>query len=305
MTSLALQSSEPAPDGVRRVALAALDDAIARLERQEIHEARKRIKELRAIARLLGNKKELGAALRDLAHTLASSRDAEAMIESFDKLRERFADEWGKRRFGKIRRALVNQRVDVDTTSAITALRALRPAIEAWNDPDKGFELFAPDLLKTYRRSRRAMRAAVTTRAPEQFHEWRKRVKDQWYQLQIIEGASPEILGGHARALRDLARVLGDHHDLVVLRETLHVNPVASARLLRAFDRFVVSRMTELEEEADRLGRRALCEKPKAWLNRLRVYWSVWRGESDRRRRGPKQSVRKPQGARRLANTSP
>jgi CHAD domain-containing protein len=280
MTSLALQSSEPAPEGVRRIALEALDDAIARLEGGEIHEARKRIKELRAIARLLGNKKELGAALRDVAHELASSRDAEAMIESFDKLRERFADEWGKRRFGKIRRALVNQRTTVDTTSAIASLRALRPAIEAWSDRDDRFDLFARGLLKTYRRSRRAMRAATNKHAPEQFHEWRKRIKDQWYQIQVIEGASPEILGGHARALHDLSRVLGDHHDLVVLRNTLRANPVASPRLLRAFDRFVVSRMTELEEEADPLGRRVLCEKPKAWLRRLRVYWSVWRPKS-------------------------
>ena len=304
MTSLALESNEPAPEGVRRVALAALDDAIARLGREEVHEARKRIKELRAIARLLGNKKPLGAALRDVAHALAASRDAEAMIESFDKLRECFADEWGKRRFGKIRRALVNQKANVDTTSAITALRALRPAIEAWNDRDDRFELFAGGLLKTHRRSRRAMRAAFTTRAPEQFHEFRKRVKDQWYQLQIIEGASPEILGGHAQALRDLSRVLGDHHDLVVLRGTLRANPVASPRLLRAFDRFVVSRMTELEEEADRLGRRALCEKPKAWLRRLRVYWSVWRRESDRRRRGPKRASRSPLSTDRRLGTS-
>jgi CHAD domain-containing protein len=294
MTLLALQSSEPAPEGVRRVALAALDDAIARLEREEIHEARKRIKELRAIARLVGSKKQLSAELRDVAHGLASSRDAEAMVESFDKLRERFVDEWGKRRFGKIRRALVNQEANVDPASAIAALRALRPAIEAWNDPDHRFDLFARGLLRTYRRSRRAMRAAVTTHAPEQFHEWRKRIKDQWYQLQIIEGASPEILGGHAQALRDLSRVLGDDHDLVVLRDTLRANPVASQRLLRAFDRFVVSRMTELEEEADRLGRRVLCEKPKAWLGRLRVYWSVWRDESDRRRRGPKRATRSP-----------
>jgi CHAD domain-containing protein len=303
MTSLALQSSEPAPEGVRRVALAALDEAIARLESEEIHEARKRIKELRAIIRLLGKKKRLGAALREVARGLAASRDADAMIESFDTLRERFTDEWGKRRFGKIRRALVNQKASVDTASAITALRALRPAIEAWNDPDDRFDLFAPGLLKTYRRSRRAMRAALTTRAPAQFHEWRKRIKDQWYHLQIIEGASPEILGGHAQALRDLSRVLGDHHDLVVLRETLRANPVASPRLLRAFDRFVVSRMAELEEESDRLGRRVLCEKPKAWLGRLRVYWSVWRNESGRRRRGPKQSVRMPRGVRRVVAT--
>jgi len=278
---LALNADESPPAGLRRVALALLDVAIAELD---VHEARKRTKELRAISRLVPRSKTLRAALRDVARRLSASRDADAMIESFDKLRKRFAEPWGKRRFGKIRRGLVARKTSAEVPDA-EALRALRPAIEAW-DADDLFD----GLSSGYRKARRAMRAAFAARTPEQFHEWRKRIKDHWYHTRLIESAWPPVLEPQAKALHDLSRLLGDHHDLVVLRTTLREHPseFASTRLLRAFDAFVVLRLAEVEEEAGELGLRLLADKPDAWLRRIRTYWNVWRGSE---RKGPKRAA--------------
>lgn len=280
MPSLALNANETATKGIRRVALAALDDALERLKRPgvaaaDIHEARKRIKEVRAIVRLTDAGKPLRMTLRDAARHLSSSRDADAIVESFDKLRKRFEE----RRFAKIRRALVNRgSAPSGASSAVSSLRRLRPRIAALN----AGKTLDDGLLKTYRNARRALRTAAATRDPADFHEWRKRVKDHWYQTQLIEASSPAILGGHAEALHDLSRLLGDHHDLIVLRGTLRDrDDIASLRLLRAFDALIAARLFELEEEAENLGRHVLAEKPRVWLRRIRAYWKLWRRETD------------------------
>jgi CHAD domain-containing protein len=290
--SLALTLAESPADGIRRVSVAALDDAMGRLEQSPmsdtgVHEVRKRIKELRAIARLVStslprNGKPLRLALRDIGRQLGASRDADALIESFDKLRKRFAEPWGKRRFGKIRMGLVTRKAGLavpDPRDAGAALRALRPLIEAWDPGDAGFDLIADGLLAGYQRPRRAMRASFAARTPRKFHEWRKRVKDHWYHVQIVEAAWPPVLGAQAKALHDLSRLLGDHHDLVMLQATLREDPrrFASARLLRLFDGFAVERLSELEDEAGRLGRRLFVDKPPSWLRRIRRFWNVWR----------------------------
>ncbi|MFO7857863.1 MAG: CHAD domain-containing protein, partial [Ectothiorhodospiraceae bacterium] len=80
-----------------------IDDAMKQLDRtgakqhKGIHEARKRCKEIRAVLRLA--RRPLSAhyrgeneAFRDVARGLASSRDAQAAVESWDALRERFGE---------------------------------------------------------------------------------------------------------------------------------------------------------------------------------------------------------------------
>ena len=168
MRSLALTADETPADGIRRVALAALDDAVTRLERsdateKDLHEARKRIKEMRAIARLAADGKPLRMSLRDAARLLASSRDADAMIESFDKLRERFAKEWGTRRFAKIRRALVNRKgaASGDRLSAASSLRFLRSSVAALDFGGANFDRLGDGLIKTYRIARSDLRRAA------------------------------------------------------------------------------------------------------------------------------------------------
>jgi hypothetical protein len=69
--------------------------------------------------------------------------------------------------------------------------------------------------------------------------------------------------------LEELSRALGDHHDLVALREL-----VARRRsLVPAID----ARKRELESEAESLGRLVYAEKPRAWLARMRNYWMAWK----------------------------
>lgn len=321
VSPLSITRSEPAFGGVRRVALEAIDQAIARLEREggaeekDIHEARKRLKELRALIRLVASSlpdrgRPLRVLARDAGRKLASSRDADALIEAFDKLRESCRSEWGPRRFLKIRRALNARREAVPDSSqaeVLSAMRQARAAVESWTHPG-AFNAFAKGLLSTYRRARRDMRDAFSHRTPQHLHEWRKRVKEQWAHTQVLEEAWPAMLRPQAESLHQLSRLLGDHHDLAVLRDTYTSQPgqFASRRLLREFDTYVAERFRDLESEAELLGRRLFEDKPGPWLRRMRAYWRIWRGEEshDGEREGPR-AVTSPESHQRvLAKTS-
>src|ERR671917_266737 len=97
--SFRFDPAAPVPDEVRRVALGRIDHALDELRgrsdssREEaVHEARKDMKKLRALLRLLRG--ELGdrvrarenAAFRDAARELAGVRDADVMLETLGAL---------------------------------------------------------------------------------------------------------------------------------------------------------------------------------------------------------------------------
>ena len=55
----------------------------------------------------------------------------------------------------------------------------------------------------------------------EDFHAWRKATKDLWYAVRLFEPAWPGPLDALAAELHALSQLLGDEHDLTVLRGAL------------------------------------------------------------------------------------
>jgi CHAD domain-containing protein len=107
-------------------------------------------------------------------------------------------------------------------------------------------------------------------------HEWRKRVKDLWYQLRIVREAWPSTIGEMADRAHELSGLLGDHHDLAVLAADLHERVGIEHR--QALAALIERRQQELLEGALDLGGRLFAEKPKTFRTRLRAYWLAWRG---------------------------
>src|SRR5690348_9415651 len=119
-----LKSGESVPDGIRRAACEELESAAAHLEgslgtgRDEaIHEARKSIKKVRGLLRLM--RPQLGRIYRseseqlgDIGRTLSEFRDAGAIIGTFDDLREKYRNELGRSTLASIRRGLVRRKKD-------------------------------------------------------------------------------------------------------------------------------------------------------------------------------------------------
>ncbi len=76
----------------------------------------------------------------------------------------------------------------------------------------------------SYERARCALRRVVIEPGDADFHRWRRRVKDHWYQLRLLEAIHP-ALSLRIRGLKRLESLLGSDHNLVVLRALLLQRP--------------------------------------------------------------------------------
>ncbi|UEX77815.1 CHAD domain-containing protein [Sediminicurvatus halobius] len=293
------QRSESVPGGVRRLVRERIDDARRRLQatgearHEGIHEARKRIKEIRALLRLvrfaLGDRFAVeNRWYRDTARGLSAARDAQAVVESWDKLVAARGQELDAGLAQDTRERLLARRDDaagVTDTAPVTAtlegLLAARERIARWPLNGGGFAALSPGLERSYRQGRREMRLALAGGGVAAHHEWRKRVKDLWYHTRLLEPVWPALMVPRRQALKALSDTLGDDHDLAVLDALLAAEPVlVGGGDGEAVHAAIARQQSRLQAEAARLGTLLYAEKPGAYTRRLGVYWQVWRGEA-------------------------
>lgn len=301
-----LLAGERPAEGLRRIAVGRAERAMERLREAErvedpsecIHAARKDLKKLRAVARLA--RRELGEELyraenaryRDAGRLLSGPRDAEVKLETLAGLRERSGglgpgvDEWLAALRAERDRAVEEVRggaAAAGRASATTplgrAIAAVEPAprrIAAWPLGTGSWKLVGPGACRAYRRGRREMRRAAADPSGPAMHQWRKRAKDLWYQLRILRDAIPDSLADSLGLADELAEALGDHHDLILLRDDL------LRRELPAIHRptvvaAIAARQDELAAEAFDLGAELYARKPKPFRRKLRRGWKAWR----------------------------
>jgi CHAD domain-containing protein len=109
-------------------------------------------------------------------------------------------------------------------------------------------------------------------RSAAQWHEWRTRVKDLWYQERLLAPGCGHIVQGHVKEAHRLADLLGDDHDLKVLRQTLQDEPTPPVDL-DALIALIDHRRDELQTQALHLGPRIYHEAPKRFIRRMRSGW--------------------------------
>lgn len=287
-----LRGDEELAAGLVRVAAGRAEKALERLRGDDadtaeaVHGARKDMKKLRAVLRMARGAlpkrlyKEENRRYRDAARALSASRDAEVKLETLDALAEREgglpqeAVEVWRQILDRDREAAVNT---AQAEAAIGLIEAGSEAIRGWPLEGSSWKLVGGEVRRAYRRGRRAMASAAADPIEENFHEWRKRAKDLWYQLRLLGPAWSGLLGPVAEEAHRLTDLLGDHHDLAVLREDLRERRLGEEET-RALEAAIEARQAELAGEAFDLGRRLYAEPPKTYARRLRRYWQAWRG---------------------------
>jgi CHAD domain-containing protein len=292
-----LRLDEPVPDGIRRVARGQLQDAHDDLDGtssrrlgETVHETRKRFKRLRACVRLARDAvgeatyERENAAFRMAGQRISGPRDAQVLLETLDALTERFAEELPHDATAALRARLAREHDAAaaslrDSDGAIAATivtldHALSRAT-TWTFERDGFVALSPGLDRIYRRGRKAMKAARKDPSAENLHEWRKRVKDLWHATEIVCAARPKRLERVANRAHKLSGLLGDHHDLHVLRSYVETHPQCfdeernQQALLAVLDR----RSRRLCEKALARGRKLYKVKPKRFVRDIERGW--------------------------------
>jgi len=223
---------------------------------------------------------------RDAARSLSDSRDVEAIIESYDKLMKVFGRDVDQRHFSGIHRKLLHDREQLagranELSDKLDAFKErmieARKRIGNWRLTANGPDAVEAGLKRTYRRGRNAMDAAYENPSPESFHEWRKRAKYHWYHCRLLRGIWKPVMKARMKELDKLATLLGDYHDLDVLRLRIRsmsdssVNTNAMNRLLDMMDR----RQNEIRAEAKPRGNKLFAEKPKHLCRRFVSCWGA------------------------------
>ncbi len=273
---------------------ALLDTAAAELERvvadpeaavsgTSVHDARKRLKEARALARLLAPPSKRSArfdvAVRDAGRAVATVRDGQAIRATLDSLA---TSTTGRSRTAvdRVRAAEhladpISRDAPAAAAAAIERIAIARHELERLR-PAPGFDPIASGVEATWRACRRGL-AGLAADDDEHAHDWRKVVKRLWYQVGALRDLAPSALGPAVTTLDELSDLLGDDHDLAVLVERLATAPQA-ARTSRAVTTTIEAareRQAALRMRATRLGATLFAERPSAFRRRAEAYWAL------------------------------
>lgn len=261
-----------APPGVElcAVAIEQIDNACLILHdpglpvARRVHGARKRIKMLRAIMRLLrgplGDRfADVNRLLRDAGRALSASRDAEVvrntfaevvaagvpgvaaeLVETLTAILDGRAD--GRRADGT--QADVAASGDVEV-----ALRGLSASIAGWDLAEFDRAALIDACTATYRKGRHELKRARKRATPARLHQWRKRAKEHWYHLRLLGDPRRE-------AFDELGDVLGRANDFAVLRQVVRaeMEQIGAEETRLALDTEIERRRAELAAEALRRG---------------------------------------------------
>jgi len=290
---------EPLDAEVRRVASEqvrrALEDLADTRPARGVHETRKRLKMLRALARLV--RRQLGTRiaarenerLRDAGRRLSEIRDGDVLVSTLDGLRSHLRRRAGEALIAETRKTLVHQRAWLRATHIApsvelgrSTLQAFRASIHGWTLDGLSLDDLALGVARSYGRGRRAFDAARRQTDDETLHEWRKRGKDLWYHLRLVRDAWPGVTDGWIDEAHRLSGLLGDDHDLAVLAgviESASGEPSGKRLDPAPLRTAILARRAQIREEAMLLGLRMFAEKRRVFRDRLSEYMDAWARE--------------------------
>jgi CHAD domain-containing protein len=280
--SFRFKKSESPAKALRRVCRERVGAALDCLRKPghpaAVHGARKEIKKLRALFRLVRGEIKVDTyrkgvkALRSAADSLAATRDARVMLKAFEKLTGRTAG-----RYADIEKALNKHarrearrfRKDDSIALAERMLRKTERRMGGLKIKLAGWGAIAPALKQSYERGQAACRLARKKPAPKNFHDWRRHVKDLWFYFCLLHPICPAATPSSADDFERLSLYLGEDHDLFLLQEFMAKHCAARSAEVKKLDQLIAARQKKLRAAALKLGSRLYAETPAAFCHRL------------------------------------
>lgn len=289
---LALHPGERISTEIRRVACDLTDRGLEHIRSFgtdpdiAVHETRKRLKELRALLRII--RSEIGERgyhienryLRDTGRLLSPARDAAVLVETLTTLRERADAAQVTQDIDALRTRFVRE-YNEEMTRLHTnnlpeqieeSLHALMRRIMTWPIRREGFAALEVGLERAYRKSTKGMQRSREKPTDENLHEWRKQTKHLWYQIRMLAPAWPAVLNGLAETLHDLSDALGTDHDLAVLGEACRDSRRSSSSF-PLLPTLIRRRREEVRRNIWLTAARPLAEESEAFVKRMEICW--------------------------------
>jgi CHAD domain-containing protein len=279
---------------IRRLVSRQLEVAISELRTvgdpesdEAVHDARRRVKKIRAVIRLVRpvldkTYRAVDRELKDVSRMLAPVADGQGIIETLDELAHRYRKLLPTHAVRSIRAGLRERGARIDHEAsrqgliriAAETLRGERKRVKQWAIRGDGFGAIAPGLEESYRRAREAMILAWSKPKATHFHSWRRHVKEHWFHVRLVEDNCGNRLVAYQQRLEALDGVLGEYHNLVILREVLVTATYTSRQETARCLRVVIRYQRLLRRHAEMLGVRIYGDKPHHYLRRVRRLWT-------------------------------
>jgi CHAD domain-containing protein len=290
-----LKLREPLPDGLKRVFREQIESALdlcrhpAKQRGVTVHEVRKHLKKLRAAMRLatpeVGKNRHTreDRCVRKIGRLVSDLRDAQVRLQTLIQLRDETAKS-GEKRFAHIEELLSLERESFSAAfagwqkQAIPQLERLEARLLKWPLDDLTWKQVCGAVAKIYKRGQRGLSKTINDPEPENFHAWRKRVKDLWYQLRILQPLNRVVLTEMAHDAEVLGELLGLEHDLDFLWVRLEKegNDETLRDELAKLEKLIRKRGKRLRTNALELGRRFYAEPAKAFAKRISIFVGKW-----------------------------
>jgi CHAD domain-containing protein len=287
-----LKLREPLSEGLKRVFREQIESALHRCENPAkqrgvtVHEARKHMKKLRAAMRLAAG--EVGKnchacedrSVRKIGRLVSDLRDSQVRLQTFVELRHEAAKHREQQLFQRTEELLLLERESFSAafagwqSQAIPQLESVKTRLMNWPLDGLNWKQICDAVARIYKRGQRELAKTIANPVPENFHEWRKRVKDIWYQLRILQPLNRMVLQEMAHNAEVLGELLGREHDLVFLLARLEKESgdKALADELAQLQKLIGKRCKRLRRDALELGRRFYAEPAKAFAKRISIF---------------------------------
>ena len=289
-----LKLREPLSDGLKRVFREQIQSALelcrhpAKQRGITAHEVRKHLKKLRAAMRLaigeVGKNQHAGEdrCVRKIGRLVSDLRDAQVRLQTLVQLRDEAAKAPKDNPFPRLEELLSLERESFSAAfagwqkQAIPQLERVEARLLKWPLENLTWKQICSAVEKIYKRGQRGLAKTIGDPDPENFHAWRKRVKDVWYQLRILQPLNRVVLEEMAHDAEVLGELLGREHDFDFLLTRLEKE--SGDETLRdevaQLQKVIRKRGKRLRTNALELGRRFYAESSKAFAKRISIFIS-------------------------------
>lgn len=272
-------------------AQAARLDKLLRDEREPAsghHKTRKCLKRLRGLVLLvrsdIGDRRwrKADRELAAIGRVLSGARDQTVILATLDRVvtegvaatvREAAASVRG------LQRADAAARIDGKHTARESlrhAARQVAERIEDWPIARVSLAGLMASMADEYRSGRAALKTAYRRDTAEDFHQLRKHLQRHGRHMQLLQIAARDEIQVRIDAAKQLSDLLGEDHDLSLLRDvlaSLHGSSLQPG--IAEIDRLCILRQRAVRLRARPLLQRLYAETPKALARRLKAYWKA------------------------------